>query len=145
MDLTKPTIDSRKDLVFISGPYAGYTETKTGKGSNSLTFTLENYSDIFKIKADFFSALDKAKLSELELGENVTISIPKEEEQDLNTSKNPFFVYSLEGMNKNVLDVDSVVEKHNYNFMKYASLAFLLLGCLCFYSARKTPVRSPIF
>ena len=129
MDLTKPVIESRSDLIFVSGAFGGYSWVKLTHGS-SLTFSLQNYNDRFKIKADFFGILEKEKFETIPVGKIITIAVPKSYAKYLNHHQNPAFVYGLslvEG-DEVYLDFEEVIKKHNSHLIIIFSLFYILLG-----------------
>ncbi len=75
-EFTKPQIHSDKDLFFIKGHFKNYNFINGDKGFRDYTFKFKEYSNTFKIKADFLgNHFNIEKFIKLQPGDNLTISI----------------------------------------------------------------------
>jgi len=144
LDFSKPTIKSKSDLTFISGSFVNYSWISYTRGS-SLIFKLENYTNKFKIKADFFPLLKTEEFKSIPYGKNINISIPKGFEKYLNTNKDPFFVYSISSDQETYLDFNDTIKKHNSPLFSIVSSIFILLGSIFIYLGCRAKVKTSIF
>jgi hypothetical protein len=118
----KEKIRSKEDITFISGPFEEYNWADLGgRNGSSLTFTLQNYSNRFKIKADFFPILQTDKFKAIPYGATLTIGIPNGFAKYLNTPKEPFFVYSIASNNFTYLDLKDAIAKQNSPLLLFTS------------------------
>jgi hypothetical protein len=141
----KEKINSNKDITFISGPFKGYKWIDLGSHGSSLTFTLQNYSNRFKIKADFFSILKKDKFKSIPYGTTLTIGIPFSFEKYLNKPKDPFFVYSVVSKNFTYLDLNKSINKHNSPLFLFMTGLFAIAGCTFIYFGQRAKVKTSLW
>lgn len=142
----KVKIKRKDDISFISGLFNEYRwDGLGGRNGSSLTFTLQNYSNRFKIKADFFSILQKEKFKAIPYGEELTVGIPNSYVKFLNTAKEPFFVYSIASGDLTYLDLKSAVSKHNSPLFLLAAGLFAIGGCVFIYFGRRAKVKTAIW
>ena len=144
--LNKEKIKSKEDITFISGPFDEYNWVNLGgRNGSSLTFRLQNYRNRFKIKADFFSILEKDQFKKIFHGDTLTIGIPNDFGKYLNTSKDLFFIYSIASRNFIYLSLDAAIAKHNSPLFLFAALVFALCGCIFIYFGRRAKIKTPIW
>ena len=142
----KEKIKNKEDITFITGPFEEYIWVNLGgRNGSSLTFKLQNYRNRFKIKADFFSILEKEQFKKISNGDTLTIGIPNAFAKYLNTSKDPFFVYSIASGNCIYLSLNEAIAKHNSPLFLFAALVFALCGCIFIYFGRRAKVKTPIW
>jgi hypothetical protein len=142
----KEKIKSKKDITFISGPFEKYNWVDLGgRNGSSLTFKLQNYSNRFKIKAEFFSILQTDKFKTIPNGDTLTIGIPNGFAKYLNTPKQPFFVYSIASNDLTYLDLKDAIAKHNSPLFLLATGLFVTGGCTFIYYGRRAKVKTPIW
>ena len=143
LHINREKIRTEDDFHFISGPFAEYRWTSYGgKGGSNLTFRLQNYSNRFQIKADFYSILRQQEFKAIPYDEVITVGILKTSSHDLNTLVSPIPVYSVTSGSFTYLDPDAAISKHNSSFMFYAAGFFLILGCTFIYLGWKAKVKS---
>ncbi len=139
---TREPLNTKNDLVFISGPFEEYRWVDLGgRNGSSLTFALQNYNNRFKIKADFYSILNKDKFLAIPRGDTLTIGIPKSFTKYLNTHKNLFFVYSIASKNCTYLKVEDAIAKHNSPFLLFAAGFFAVGGYASIYLGRRAKIK----
>jgi hypothetical protein len=138
-------IRSKDDITFIRGPFKEYTWIDYGMDGASLTFKLQNYSNRFKIKADFFYFLPKDKLKSISYGETLTIGIPNRFVKFLNKPKQLFFVYSIASDNITYLDLRDTINEHNSPGPLVAALVFVLLGFYAIHVGRRAKEKTSIW
>ena len=142
----KEKIKTKKDITFISGPFEEYHWVDLGgRNGSSLTFTLGNYSNRFKIKADFFPLLQTDKFEAIPYGDTLTIGIPNGFAKYLNTPKQPFFVYSIASNNFTYLDLNAAIAKHNSLLLMFAAGLFAIGGYTFIYFGQRAKVKTPIW
>jgi hypothetical protein len=142
----KEKIKGKEDITFIRGPFEQYSWINLGGGNgSSLTFTLQNYSNRFKIKADFFPILQIDKFKAIPYGNTLTIGIPKGFAKRLNTAKEPFFIYSIASSNFTYLDLNRTIAKHNSPVLLFATGLFAICGYTFIYFGRRAKVKTPIW
>ena len=141
----KEKIKSKKDITFISGPLQEYKWVDLGgRNGSSLTFTLQNYSNRFKIKADFFPILQTNEFKAISFGDTLTIGIPNGFAKYLNTPRQPFFVYSITSNDFNYLDLNAAIAKHNSLLFLFMAGLFAIGGYTFIYFGRKAKVKTSI-
>ena len=142
----KEKINSNGDITFISGPFKEYSWVDLGgRNGSSLTLTLQNYSNRFKIKADFFSILQKERFKAISYGDTLTVGIPNSYVKFLNTAKEPFFIYSISSNDLTYLDLKNAITKHNSPLFLFAAGLFGIGGYVFIYFGRKAKVKTPIW
>jgi hypothetical protein len=142
----KERIESKSDIAFINGPFHEYSWVDHGgRSGSSLTFKLQNYSNRFKIKADFFSILQKDNFKSIPYGDTLTIGIPNGFGKYLNRPKDPFFVYSIASNNFTYLDLNKAIDKHKSPLFLFMAGLFAIGGCAFIYFGRKAKVKTPIW
>lgn len=130
IQLTKPKIKRLDDLYFIKGHFRDYDFDKHGGRYTIYTFRLKEYSNSFKIKADFLGGFEKSKFVNLQYGDSLTISISQTDIENLNTNNSYFFVFSIANNQTIFLDTDYTIKKHNSNFIYYAATGFFIVGTI---------------
>lgn len=141
----KVKIKSKDDIAYISGPFEKYSWVSYGgRNGSSLTFKLQNYNNVFKIKADFFSILRRDEFKKIPYGDTLTVGIPKSFMKVLNTQKTPFFVYSIASNRLTYLDLNKVIAKHNSILFIYGAGLFMILGYIFIYFGRKANLKTSI-
>lgn len=145
LDFTKPVINSKNDLIFISGPITDFTFFDGSRGTHIYTLRLKNFKNTFKIKADFLSFFKKDEFRIIPAEQEVTVAIPKIFENILNTNYESVFIYSLTSNTETYLDYAQAIEKHNSNLLKYFSGAAILIGFVSIYFGNKAKIKTPIF
>ena len=133
IELAKPKVKRLDDLYFIKGQFRDYDFDKHGGRYTIYTFRLKEYSNSFKIKADFLGGFEKGKFVNLQYGDSLTISISPKDIENLNTNNSYFFVFSIANNQTTFLDADYTIKKHNSNFIYYAATGFFLVGVISFY------------
>jgi hypothetical protein len=137
-------IRSRDDITFITGPFEEYSWIDYGMDGASFTFKLQNYSNRFKIKADFFPILQKDKFKSITHGETLTLGIPNRFVKHLNKPKQPFFVYSIASNDLPYLDLRVTIKVHNTPGPLVAAIVFGILGYYFIHLGRRTKVQESI-
>jgi hypothetical protein len=140
---SREQITSKGDITFITGPFKEYSWIDYGKDGASLTFTLQNYTNRFKIKADFFYFLPKGKLKTISYGDTLTVGIPNTFVKFLNKPKQLFFVYSIASGNVTYLDLRDTIEAQNSLGPLIAAIVFVLLGFYSIHISRKAKPKTP--
>jgi hypothetical protein len=139
----KDKINNKDDVTFIKGPFSGYNWIDHGgRNGSSLTFKLNNYSNRFKIKADFFPILQKDKFKSISYGDTLIIGIPNKMAQYLNTAKEPSFVYSIASDDFTYLDLKDSIAKNNSPLFLFTAGLFAIGGYAFIYLGRKAKVNS---
>jgi hypothetical protein len=133
IELAKPKIKHLDDLHFIKGHFRDYDFDKQGGRNTIYTFRLKEYSNSFKIKADFLGGFEKNKFINLQYGDDLTISISPTDIESLNSNNSYFFVFSIANNQTIFLDAVYTIKKHNSNFSYYAATGFFLVGAISFY------------
>lgn len=136
--LAKPSLHSINDLIIVKGNYLKHSfNYKSGRGGGySYYLWLDNYSNSFKIKADFIDNRIKALFENTIIqGEELTIEILMNERSKLNSS-DFIFIYSLYSNDIDYLNSEDTIKKHNSPFMMIMSFGFLVAGIL-YYIFRK--------
>jgi hypothetical protein len=136
-------INSKADIAIIRGPFEEYSWISHGvRGGSSFTFKLRNYSNRFKIKADFFPMMQTDKFTGLSYGEPLSIGISKSSLKYLNTAKEPFFVYSIASSGAIYLDLNKAIEKHNSPVFLFAGALFAFTGCALIYMSGRAKAKT---
>lgn len=132
--LNREKVKSKNDITFVSGPFDEYSWTGSGgRNGSSLTFRLQNYSNDFTVKADFFSILKSNAFKTISHGDTLTIGISNNSAKYLGSPKDKFLVYSISSAAVNYLDLDKAIAKHNSKlFLVWVALLFLC-GCALIY------------
>lgn len=133
IDLVKPKVKHLDNLFFIKGHFRDYDFSKHGGRYTIYTFRLKEYSNSFKIKADFLDGFEKGKFVNLQPGDDLDISISVTDIENLNTNKSYFFVFSIANNQTTFLDTDYTIKQHNSNFIYYAATGFFLFGVVSLY------------
>lgn len=136
--ISKPTLQSEHDLISLKGTYLKHSFTHTsGRGGGYRYYLwLNNYSNSFKIKADFINeSLKPLFNSTIKPGTELTLQIAKSERSKLN-SEDYIFIYSLASNDFNYLNSKDTLQKHNSPLMLILSMCFTLFGIL-YYIFRK--------
>ncbi len=142
----KVRMKSNDDITLISGTFNEYNWVDLGgRSGSSLTFTLQNYSNRFKVKADFFPILQKEKFTAIPYGDTLTVGIPNSYVKFLNTPKEPFFVYSIASKNLTYLDLKNAITKYNSPLFLFAAGLFGIGGYFFIYFGRRAKVKTPIW
>lgn len=136
-ELSKPLIKTINDLYFINGHFRDYRFEKNGGRYTIYTFRLKEFSNSFKIKADFLSGFRIDEFKHLNYGNDLTLSIAKDDINNLNTNNSYFFVFSIVHNKTTFLDPAFTIRKHNSHFMYYGSAAFFILGLILIYYGRQ--------
>jgi hypothetical protein len=132
---TGDKVESEDDLIEIEGRLADYS-FKDGTGykriGHEYYLLLDNYSNVFQIKADYlndFKALDF--ISTVNKGNKVSFTIPRSQQKNLNTKEN-VLVTSIKVKRKTYLDKNNVIETEQSYTLLYGAFGFLVLGLLIF-------------
>lgn len=133
IELSKPKVKRSEDLHFIKGRFRDYDFDKHGGRYTIYTFRLKEYSNSFKIKADFLGGFEKSKFIKLQYGDSLTISITPTDIKFLNTNKSYFFVFSIANNQTTFLDTAYTIKKHNSNILYYAATGLFLAGVVSLY------------
>ena len=127
---SNPKIHSTRDLYFIQGHFRDYNFHDYLR-SVDYTFRLKEYSNSFKIKADFLGKDFKVTdFRALNYGSELKIAIAKDDSEKLNTNEKYFFVFAVTNDNTIFLDPALTVRKFNDNFEYYASAFFFIFGLI---------------
>ena len=137
IELSKPKIKTANDLYFIKGHFRNYNFSKNGGRYTTYTFRLQEFSNSFKIKADFLGGFDIDKFKTIGNGDDLTLSISKDDINNLNTGNSYFFVFSITNNVTPFLAVDYTIAKHNSNIIYYASALSIILGFTSIYFGRQ--------
>jgi hypothetical protein len=143
--LTRETIRGSDNVTFIKGPFNKYSWIDYGMDGASLTFELQNYSNRFKIDANFFSILQKNRFKSIPSGDTLTIGIPNRFVKYLNTPKQPFFVYSIASKDFIYLDLKETIKLNNTPGPLIAAIVFVILGLYTIHLGRRAKVKTPIW
>lgn len=143
--LDRETIRGKDNITFIKGPFEEYHWIDYGMDGASLTFELQNYNNRFKIKADFFSILQKDKFKSVPRGDTLTIGIPKRFVKYLNTPLQPFFVYSIASKDFTYLDLRETIKINNTPGPLIAALVFVILGYYFIRLGKRAKVKTTIW
>jgi hypothetical protein len=138
-------IRGRDDITFIKGPFKKYSWIDYGVHGASLTFKLQNYSNRFKIKADFFSILHKDKFKSIPYGDTLTIGIPNSFVKHLNKPKQLFFIYSIASNDFNYLDLKETIKIHNTPGLLVGAVVFVILGYYFIHLGRRAKAKTPLW
>ena len=142
----KEKIKSKEDLTFISGPFEEYSwVSHGGRNGSSLTFKLQNYSNRFKIKADFFTLLQKDKFKAIPYGDTLTIGIPNSFARFLNKPEDPFFVYAITSNHSTYLNMNEVIAKHNSPLFLFMAGLLAIGGYTFIHFGRKAKVKTTVW
>ena len=133
IELSKPKIKTTNDLYFIKGHFRDYSFEKNDGRYTIYTFRLKEFVNSFKIKADFLGGFKIDELKNLSYGNDLTISISKDDINNLNTNNSYFFVFSIANSERTFLDPDFTIRTHNSNFIYYASGVLSILGLISIY------------
>lgn len=141
LELTKPNIHTKDDLVYLSGPFTGYNWENRSKGSE-LIFSLANYPCNFQIKADFYPILKTPEFKNIAYSELLTVGIPKGYESRIVIRSRNVCVYSITSAKENYLDISRVIKKHNSIFMEISISILILLGACSIYWGYRSKHRT---
>ncbi len=144
IDLTKPEIKDKNDLIFITAPITDFNFYDGNRGIHIYTIRLKNYRSSFQIKADFLSFFKSDEFRTISSGQDVTVAIPRVFEKALNSDKT-LLIYSLTSNNENFLDCAQTIEKHNSNLIKYFSVLATLIGIVFIYFGNKAKDKTTLF
>lgn len=133
------------DVTFIKGPFQEYSWIDYGMDGTSLTFKLQNYINRFKIKADFFSILQKDKFKSIPYSDTLTIGIPNSFVKYLNKPKQLFFVYSIASNGFTYLDFGEAIKVHNTPGPLVAAKVLVMLGYYFIHLGRRAKVKTPLW
>ena len=134
---SNPKIHSKKDLYFIQGHFRDYN-FRDYLRSVDYTFRLKEYSNSFKIKADFLDTNFKiTDFRALNYGSQLTIAIAKDDIEKLNTNEKYFFVFAVINDKTIFLDPTFTLRKYNDNFEYYASVFFFIFGLIFIFFGQK--------
>jgi hypothetical protein len=114
-----------------------YSWIDYGMDGASLTFKLQNYNNRFKIDANFFSILQKDKFKSIPYGDTLTVGVTKRLFRYLNTSKQPFFVYSIASKDFTYLDLKETTKVNSTLGPLIAAILFVILGLYTMHLARR--------
>ena len=121
VELSKPKIKTINDLYFIKGHFRDYDFDKHGGRYAIYTFRLKEFSNSFKIKADFLGGFRINEFKNLISGNDLKVSISKKDLNNLNTNNSYFFVFSIANNDITYLDSDFTIRKHNSSLIYYVS------------------------
>ena len=138
MYFDKEKIKSSSDITLVSGPFDEYNWINFGlRNGSSLIFKLRNYSNKFKVKADFFSILKKDKFKAIHYGDTLTVGIPNHLTKDLDKPNESLFVYSISSRTVDYLNFGDAIKKHNSPLLLFTAGAFVIAGYVFIHLARK--------
>lgn len=139
--LSQPVVKSNIDLQTIQGKIhqISFKKTKGFRNTRQEYYLwLTNYSNSFKIKADFINIseerLNNFKIS-TQIGEEVRVQIPKSKSHKLNTN-DYIFIFSLETNDAVYLSSSDTIKRHNSNFLPIVSFGFIAFGTIYFFVRR---------
>ena len=134
-DFTKAKVKSEKDLITIEGKLLYYNFTKGIKGYRNYELRLRNYTNTFKITADFIKHFRKSSFEEKAYTlDKINFSIAKRDSILLNAENNKkVFIFGLSSGDEKYLDELETIKQHNSRFTLYAALILLVLSGLLFY------------
>lgn len=133
----RPIIKGKDDLQFLSGSFEYYKWEKAGSGSRA-TFKLSNFPIRFRIIADFYPIFEFDSFKTIERGEQLTVAVQKSDLPFLNRNVGEIRVYSLNSENKNYLDINKAIKKHNSPLLYYMGTIFILVGIIIIYYSNKS-------
>lgn len=143
---SKDQVTSKNDITIVHGPFERYDWIdKGGKNGSSLTFRLSGYDAAFKIKADFFSVLQKDAFKAIPQGENLIIGIPNKDTSKLNSRGATIFVYSIASDKMSYMSFVNTLKIHNTKLFLLAAGVFGICGGLMIYLGRKAKIRTQVF
>lgn len=137
VELSKPKIKDQSDLYFINGHFRDYDFDKHGGRYTIYTFRLKEFSNSFKIKADFLGDFKIDDFKNIDYGHELIISISKEDISNLNTNNSYFFVFTIADNKTSYLDTSYTIKRHNSKFIYYASILFVIVGLISIYYGQK--------
>lgn len=144
LSFSREQIKSKNDITFITGLFKEYSRIDYGMDGASLTFKLQNYTNRFKIKTDFFYFLPKDKLNSISYGDTLTVGIPNKFVEFLDKPKQLFFVYSVASSDVIYLDLKDTIKAHNSPGPLVAAIIFVLLGFYSIHLNRKAKPKTPV-
>lgn len=137
--LFKPSIHSKDDLECVKGKYSrhSFTYSSLRGGGYRYYVWLKNYSNPFKIKADFIDHSLKRKFEgSIRFGDELIIDIQKGKKPKLNSNEN-IFIYSMRSNEVVYIDSKDTLAKHNSPFLLFISIGFILFGVLYFVARKR--------
>lgn len=134
----RPTFKSQNDIKILTGHFKEYSFTSIGRGTSHL-FWLKEYSNAFKISADFWSnkTFNQNEFYKLQYGDSVIVSIHKSEHNYFERNGDYFSIYSIKTPSTDILRIDNAVKIYNSNLILFGSLIFCLIGTVCLYFGYK--------
>jgi hypothetical protein len=132
-------VNSEKDLTEITGKLSYYSFEKVEQGGRRRLgydyyyyVKLENYKSIFKIKENYLSEFNKVDFERrVRTGENVTITIPNSQVEELNF-KDEIYLTSIKVGSVTYLQAKRVIAKENSSTNLFYAVALLLVGFIVF-------------
>ena len=96
-------------------------------------FALDDYSNSFKIKADFLKYFDVKSFQQLETGRMLIVGISNEDKQKLNTTKNYLFVYLITTDTQYFLNHKDTIAFQNSKRDYYYAFGLFCIGLVLIY------------
>jgi len=139
-ELTKQKVKDSSGLSVVSGQMSSYSFKAGSRGHVYYYIHLVGYKATFQIPADFLDSFSQDRFqSDLKIGDSISISIPKGNENSLSADKR-LFIFSVQTKEATYLDEHDALRIYNSNFPTWASIAFFLSGSgLIFLRPTHTP------
>lgn len=139
MFFTKEEIKSKDDLMKIEGRMLNYDFKEIVKYKRTLHqyyLTLDTYSNLFQIPADYLNAFEKQYfLSTVRKGDIITLSIAKGQVKLLNTDQ-MVRITSITSQGRHYLRQDDVIEIEQSNTLLYGALLVFGVGIIIFRTSK---------
>ena len=134
--IQRPALTSSDDIKEIEGDVQDYSFEHPHGFRGRLTqyyIWLDQYPCTFQIKADFSPFFKKSLFeSQVQKGDRLKLSIPKEFENDVLEENENIFILSASDSVCDFLSQKATLEKENDHFDLYAGLFFLIVGFASF-------------
>ena len=141
---SRPNVKSVDDLYFISAPVSEYKFIDRKRGYHNYEIWLKGYSNPFKINADFLNLFNKDKFTNSLSGDNLTLSIAKENFNKLNKGNEYLSIFSLTDANEIYLNPTETVKKYNSTNDYYYFSSLILLGLILLYFGYNSKLNTSI-
>ncbi len=137
-DLIKPSIHSEEDLYTVQGRYLkrSFVYVQGRGGGYNYELWLDNYSNAFRIRADFIpEGLKEQFNANMKKMENLTLKIANEDSVKLNSGET-IFVYGIQSDYYTFLHTRDTIAIHNDKLGLWLSFGLITSG-LFYYLLRK--------
>ncbi|MEO5943476.1 MAG: hypothetical protein ABIP30_08660 [Ferruginibacter sp.] len=131
LDLTKPQIATKEDLIFFSGQLTDHQYYNPTRGKKECWFTIKNKKNAFII--DDLDIFDIQGFQNLTNGESVKIGVSQRDFARLQVENGSIFIYFLGSKNYIFLDYNDKIKKYNGKSIYYLYSFLFFLSSLLFY------------